>query len=88
MTAHLVLKVTEGDVIDVDIPLKPRSTDQKGGNGTVLRRGRVVIKEISGTQTKKGRYHMTLIRYKHYALFTRNLFTSATISYNILTCRK
>ena len=47
------------------------------GVGTVVRRGRVVVKEI-GARTKKGGYHMTLSRCKNYAVFRRKLSTFIT----------
>ena len=39
-------------------------------NDEIIVRGRVVVKEI-GERTRKGGYHMTLFRYKHYALFRK-----------------
>lgn len=78
-------QIRDGDIIEVDTVLKgPNKShpDDKGSEDsppdsdeTTVRRGRVVVKEI-GEQTRKGGYHLTLIRYKHFALFQRRLFSS------------
>ena len=49
--------------------------DGDGGTGgeVTVRRGRVVVKEI-GDRTKKGGYHLTLIRYKHFDIFQRRRY--------------
>ena len=60
-------------MIEVDTILKPGDDSREG---SLVKRGRVVVKEI-GPQTKKGGYHLTLVRYKQYALFRRN-FSSWT----------
>ena len=67
-------QVKEGDIVEVDTVLKPGEDSREG---SLVKRGRVVVKEI-GPQTKKGGYHLTLIRYKQYALFRRN-FSSWTL---------
>ena len=67
------LQVTEGDVVEVDEVLEAAGE----GGSTKFRRGRVVVEEI-GARTKRGGYHLTLTRYKHYAIFHRNLWTVAT----------
>ena len=75
-TCHIMvfpIQVAEGDVVEVDEVLE--AVDEEGG--TRIRRGRVVVQEI-GTRTKRGGYHLTLTRYKHYAIFHRNLWTAAT----------
>ena len=61
----------EGDIIEVDTPLEAQQTpgtDDKAEAEVVVRRGRVVVKEI-GQRTKKGGYRLTLARTKHYSLF-------------------
>ena len=58
-------KVTHGDIVEVDSIVKGRDTD----NGTkVMKRGRVVVKEI-GLPTHKGKHRLSLIIHKHYKLF-------------------
>ena len=51
--------------------------DSGGDDGRVItiRRGRVLVKEV-GEQTKKGGYHLTLVRYKHFALFQKKLYST------------
>ena len=51
------------------------------GDHVTVRRGRVVVKEI-GEQTRKGGYHLTLIRYKHFALIQRRLLHCTMIHHN------
>ena len=79
-------QVREGDIVEVDTVLKGPNKSHLADKGsedstpdsdeeTTVRRGRVVVKEI-GEQTRKGGYHLTLIRYKHFALFQRRLFSS------------
>ena len=48
---------------------QPRRTEDNSpsNNGELIKRGRVVVKEI-GPQTKKGKYHVTLVRYKQFEL--------------------
>lgn len=53
-------QVKEGDVIDVDSPMVNSKSDDM-----LFRRGRVVVKEI-GEQTKKSRWHVTLLRHKQF----------------------
>lgn len=65
------LQVAEGDIVEVDEIL------EEEGSGTRVKRGRVVVQEI-GSRTKRGGYHLTLIRYKQYAIFHRNLSSFAT----------
>ena len=60
--------------------LQPGSeeADDTGGDGdkvVTVRRGRVLVKEV-GEQTKKGGYHLTLVRYKHFALFQKKLYST------------
>ena len=55
--------------------------------GSLVKRGRVVVKEI-GPQTKKGGYHLTLVRYKQYALFRRNFSSWTSISEHYSGCYK
>ena len=50
--------------------------DGSGEQGTLIKRGRVVITEI-GPRTKKGGYHLTLTRHKHFDLFRRKFSTLA-----------
>ncbi len=45
--------------------------------GERVKRGRVVVKEI-GPRTRKGGYHLTLMRYKQFEIIKRNL-TSWTL---------
>lgn len=56
----------------------PEEADDTGGDGgrmVTVRRGRVLVKEV-GEQTKKGGYHLTLVRYKHFALFQKKLYST------------
>ena len=65
---------------DSDEETQPAAAADSGQSGEVgdgdgevtVKRGRVVVKEI-GEQTKKGGYHLTLVRYKHFALLQRRL---------------
>ena len=63
------LQVQEGDVIEVDSDLNTR--DDEGKEGNMIKRGRVVVKEI-GPPTRKGGSHLTLLRFKHFALLKRS----------------
>ena len=68
------LQVKEGDVIDVDTALKRHSSPDISdlaavGGGAGWKRGRVVVKEI-GEQTRKGRWCVTLLRHKHFAVIS------------------
>lgn len=45
--------------------------DDEGQEGNMVKRGRVVVKEI-GPPTRKGGSHLTLLRYKHFALFKKS----------------
>ena len=78
-------QVKQGDIIEVDSvqdkrksvtpdssKRSPSGSEQGAAEGdyVTVRRGRVVVKEI-GEQTRKGGYHLTLIRYKHFALIQR-----------------
>ena len=83
---HNFPQVKQGDIIEVDsVRDKRRTVTQDSGSGSpsgseqgsegdhvTVRRGRVVVKEI-GEQTRKGGYHLTIIRYKHFALIQRRL---------------
>ena len=42
--------------------------------GSLVKRGRVVVKEI-GNRTRSGGYHLTLVRYKHFKIFRRNYYS-------------
>lgn len=66
----------EGDVIDVVTALSSRPVDQaeseqsggeEDGSDEVFKKGRVVVKQI-GQQTRKGRWQVTLLRHKHFAI--------------------
>ena len=89
----------EGDIVEVDTILKPaekrqslledsNSKSQPGSGDTggevTVRRGRVVVKEI-GDRTKKGGYHLTLIRYKHFDLFQRRRYHTIVEQYYNIT---
>ena len=52
----------------MDSDLKTR--DHEGRENNMMKRGRVVVKEI-GLPTKKGGFHLTLLRFKHFALFNK-----------------
>lgn len=73
-----LLQVKQGDIVEVDTVLKPKAT-KKGDDpamieeGWPVKRGRVVVKEI-GERTRKGSYHMTLVRYKQFALMSKKHF--------------
>ena len=70
--------ITEVDQNGVDgAPTGETTAGGEGGGGgrsshddDAIMRGRVVVKEI-GERTRKGGYHLTLIRYKQYALFRK-----------------
>ena len=82
-----MLQVKQGDIVEVDSILDKRksvtqdsiegSKQEQGSEGdhVTVRRGRVVVKEI-GEQTRKGGYHLTLIRYKHFALIQRRMHST------------
>lgn len=53
----------------MDSDLKTR--DDEGRENNMVKRGRVVVKEI-GPPTKKGGSHLTLLRSKHFALFKKS----------------
>ena len=62
-----------GDRLESEMPAEAVSgseeeggTEGDGGDGRVWRRGRVVVKQI-GEQTRKGRWHVTLFRHKHFS---------------------
>lgn len=60
--------------MEVDTVLKPKKEESGMAEADwPIKRGRVVVKEI-GAQTKKGGYHMTLIRYKQFALMNKRQF--------------
>lgn len=66
-------EVKEGDIIEADTVMKPKVVgDNNSGDEELVKRGRVVVKEI-GEQTRKGGYHMTLVRIKQFALFHRKI---------------
>ena len=44
-------------------------TSEGGGEGLLVRRGRVEVLEIGG-RTRKGGYHLTLQRNKHFSQFS------------------
>ena len=62
-TVHVLdhVQVCMGDVIEVDRVLETG----------LVRRGRLVVKEIGG-RTRRGGYHISVIRYKTFALFHRS----------------
>ena len=70
----LTLQVAEGDIVEVNEVLEEVGEE---GSTKKIRRGRVIVQEI-GSRTRCGGYHLTLTRYKHYAIFHRNLCTIAT----------
>ena len=59
----MYMQVKEGDVIEVDMIEGP-------SNEEIIRRGRVIVTEI-GPQTSKGRYRLTLKRYKQFLLYKK-----------------
>lgn len=65
-------QVSEGDVIEVDTVLKSTEEGDRAEkeSGPLVKRGRVEVLEI-GERTRKGGYHLTLLRYKHYSQFIR-----------------
>ena len=65
-------QVSEGDVIEVDTVLRSaeESDSGEGERGPLVKRGRVEVLEI-GERTRRGGYHLTLLRYKHYSQFHR-----------------
>ena len=69
-SAHILPQVSQGDIIEVDTVLRAaEDIDSMGGDrGPLMRRGRVEVLEI-GERTRKGGYHLTLLRYKHYSQF-------------------
>ena len=72
-----MLQVKEGDVIEVDTVMAEKGTAAGAGSqpqGSLVKRGRVVVTEI-GARTRRGGYRLTLLRYKHYALFRRQFST-------------
>ena len=80
-------QVKQGDVIEVDsIQDKNSKVSLSGsehgteGDHVTVRRGRVVVKEI-GEQTRKGGYHLTLIRYKHFALVQHRRLLHCTLTH-------
>lgn len=64
-------------MIEVDTILEGRP-QEPNDQGEMVRRGRVVVKEI-GPRTRKGGYHLTLMRYKQFEVFKRNL-SSITVT--------
>ena len=88
-------QVKQGDIIEVDsVQDKRKTATQDSSSGSLsgseqgdesdhvtVRRGRVVVKEI-GEQTRKGGYHLTLVRYKHFALIQRRLLHCTMIHHN------
>ena len=65
-------QVSEGDVIEVDTVLRSaeESDGGEGERGPLVKRGRVEVLEI-GERTRRGGYHLTLLRYKYYSQFHR-----------------
>lgn len=57
------------------------SMDSDSDDHVTVQRGRLVVKEI-GEQTRKGGYHLTLVRYKHFALVQRRLIHCTPDDYN------
>ena len=54
--------MVEGDVIEVDAVLRG---EEEEGRVSTVRRGRVEVMEI-GERTRKGGYHVTVKRFKHF----------------------
>lgn len=75
---HFILQIKEGDIIDVvtdhTVPDSKSaksdhvgardSMDADGDGDQLLRRARVIVTDV-GEQTKKGRWHVTLLRHKN-----------------------
>ncbi|CAI8017779.1 hypothetical protein GBAR_LOCUS10736, partial [Geodia barretti] len=57
--------VVDGDIIEVDTVLKREGGEEEGGRVSAVRRGRVEVMEI-GERTRKGGYHVTVKRFKHF----------------------
>ena len=71
-----MLQVKVGDIVEVDTVMEERQgPDGLEPEGSLVKRGRVVVAEI-GQRTRKGGYHLTLLRFKHYALFRRQYSTA------------
>lgn len=64
----MFFQVSEGDIIEVDTILRGSANDGDDEGVAMVKRGRVEVVEI-GEQTKKGGYHLTLTRYKHFSKF-------------------
>ena len=58
----------EGDIIDVDQGVNHKAKEDSDtsllSEKGQYKRGRVIVKEIGMTLTKKGRHHVTLYRHK------------------------
>ena len=90
-------QVKQGDIIEVDsVRDKRKSVTQESskesssgseqgteGDHVTVRRGRVVVKEI-GEQTRKGGYHLILMRYKHFALVQRRLLHCGVVHHGLV----
>ena len=60
--------MSEGDIIEVDTILRDGAKNGDEEGVAMVKRGRVEVMEI-GDRTKKGGYHLTLTRYKHFSKF-------------------
>ena len=58
-------QVVDGDIIEVDTVLKREGGEEEGGRVSAVRRGRVEVMGI-GERTRKGGYHVTVKRFKHF----------------------
>ena len=59
----ILIQVKVGDVIDVESVLL------RGGNAgsEAVRTGKIIVKDIGEEQTKKGRWHVKLLRHKNFS---------------------
>ena len=60
----------EGDVIDVHYHKKDSASASSLSDGEGTPKGRVIVKEIDSTPTKKGKYKVVLYRHKSYRTAT------------------
>ena len=61
--------MSEGDVVEVDTHAREGGEDGDDGKVILVRRGRVEVVEI-GNRTKRGGYHVTVTRFKHFRTFS------------------
>ena len=63
-------QVREGDVIEVDTLMREGGgADGEEVKSAMVKRGRVEVVEI-GPRTRKGGYHVTVTRFKHFRFFS------------------